>query len=163
MEIGDILLFYPESRFTRIISFLTNSDYSHVGIYFGEIDGVSVMYDINGMVLKPTAIKNVNRKYDVYRVKGGLSKENKEKIREFLLDKSGIVHYDYIQLVGFLNRILFGIDNIFNNPDMYVCSELIDLVYQYIGVDLVDKYKSGNVSPADLENSDKIDYKMTIY
>lgn len=152
LEVGDIILVKPYSLISRIIAFFTKSDYSHTAIVY-DIDDPVLIIDTDWIYTKIRPLKYYEDKgYNVYRVKEGLNKEDKLVIKQLMrhnLDKQ----YDYIQLISYLNRLVFKVNKIVNNPDKFVCSEMVDFFYNNIGIDLVSRYKNGNVTPEEISNS----------
>lgn len=152
VEVGDIVLVKPKGLLSKIIAFLTRSEYSHSCVVFRPTEPILILdIDWTKTRIRPLSYYN-DRGYDIYRFIGELSFVQKEKMKNWMLEHIG-VEYDYIQLISFLNRILLRINKIFNNPNKFVCSEMVDRLYNSIGIDLIPKYKTGNITPEDLRNS----------
>jgi uncharacterized protein YycO len=151
LEVGDIVLVKPSGLLARIISFLTKSDYSHTAIVFDPEEGL--IMDTDWVATNLSLLKIYNQRgYDIFRLKEGLSENNKQKVKKWIIDNIG-VPYDYLQLFSFTNRFVLGIKKIINLPDKYICSEMADRMYQSIGIDLVPEFSTGDVAPEDLRCS----------
>ena len=159
LETGDIVFIKPKGILSWIISKLTKCNYSHVVLIYKELNPQLIM-DTDWSYTRLRKLDYYKeRGYSIYRIKGGLDTSQKTLIKLWMqknLDKK----YDYIQLFSFLNRIVFKMDKIFNNPDMFVCSEMVDRAFSDIGIDLVDRYELGDVTPDDLIKSPLIEKKI---
>jgi hypothetical protein len=157
LQTGDIILFYPTGFISSTIAELTDSKYSHTGIYYGKLHGKHLFYDIDWTDSKFILYENVDRDFDVYRYKDELNRTQKANIQASMvkrLNKS----YDYTQLFSSGFHIIFGLEAITNNPNKYLCSELIDLLYYDINIDLNVHVKKGNTIPEDLAETIKTKY-----
>lgn len=150
LKTGDILLFKPTNIFTKIIAKLSRSEYSHAGVVYGDLHGKKMMFDIDWTKSKIAPI-DYDRDFDVYRPTT-LSDPRRERLKGAIINMLN-KQYDYIQLVGFLNRLYFRSNKIFNNPNKFVCSEIVDVVFDMVGIDLLVRYKKGNVTPQNLADS----------
>ncbi|MBO8161170.1 MAG: hypothetical protein H0Z24_05990 [Thermosipho sp. (in: Bacteria)] len=152
LKVGDIVFIKPKGFISTLIAKLTKSEYSHVAIIYSTNNPPSILDATwEGTKIRPLSYYD-DRGYDIYRLKEELNNFDEFLIRNWILNNID-VKYDYIQLVSFLNRIIFHVNKIFNNPDKFVCSEMVDRLYKHLGIDLVPQYKDGNVTPEDLKNS----------
>lgn len=177
LEIGDILLLPTKEvetykilasilgyKITDLVVNVTDQDYLHAEMYIGN--GYIMASWLNGVHIAQYPIQLLS-KFDVYRHR---SKRVKALIREHLQDdfKDFIAGrstkyinkpYDLQSLI--LNTVseLAGLvvdeerfENSlgYDNPDRFICSELIARIYHDVGVDL--KRNLEFVSPDDLAN-----------
>lgn len=159
LQTGDILLHKGKRWTSRIIKWFTKSPYTHVAIAYDENRIFEI--DINK---KLSVYKlDTSLEYEVYRVKGGLSKETKCLLRNKMIERK-------IQMKGYDWAMLFslGLSKMFKKPillDMknhVICSEIVDMLYGEIGIDLVSDAILGHIVPSDIINSDEIECLGTI-
>jgi len=157
LQTGDIILFYPTGLISSMIAELTNSKYSHTGIYHGKLHGKHLFFDIDWTNSKFTLYENIERNFDVFRYKDELNRTQKDNIQASMvkrLNKS----YDYDQLFTSGLKVIFGLELITNNPNKYLCSELVDLLYYDINIDLNVNVMKGNTTPENLAETIKTKY-----
>lgn len=156
LQIGDIVFFKRKNFFASLVSRITKSPYSHVAmvIYPGY------MIEANWYKKSNIVAFEYNPEYmEAFRIKGGLSHSQ----QMIVLNKSGKQlgkTYDYPQLFEYVLEYLFKarfFDSFLNSKNLIICSELIDDIYDEISIDLVPDRAKGNVTPADLVNSDLIE------
>lgn len=126
---GDILLFKSKNPLSKLICFVTNSKYSHVGVYYGELGGRGFFAEALawGVVLTPVDIVPVG-KYDVFRVLDYYSL-SREILQERIIKYLG-VGYDYVGLLGIALEELKLVDkNLLQNPKLLFCSEFLSKVW----------------------------------
>lgn len=148
METGDIVL--KKARgVTRVVGWFTDSKYSHVAMIYDY----PIIVHSHALGVKPWDVYS-QEPYDLYRIKGGLSDEEKAELQEIckeILKKD--IKYDYIQLLSYAYYALAGGDNKLVNPRRFICSEFVDRVYKRLGYTLVPDRKLGDCTPADLARS----------
>lgn len=147
LETGDLIM----EKGTGIIDWgvkkVTNSEYSHVAL----------VYDypliIQSHLLSGVHITNIDEigEYDVYRYKGGLSKSQKKIVKESSIQYLGI-DYDLFQIFGYLWTAIFEGRNKFNNPNLIICSELVDLVYNKLKIYILRDRFLGDITPEEVIN-----------
>ena len=145
---GDVVL--KKGRgITRVVGWFTDSKYTHVGLVYER----EIIVHSHALGVHPWDIYDLEP-YDLYRIKGGLSEEERSQFKEILLDEiKKNIKYDYGQLIAYGYYALFGGENKLNNPKHYICSELVDRVYKKLGYELVPGKLLGDVTPADLARS----------
>jgi hypothetical protein len=146
-EIGDILFVRGETPVvSSLIKSFLHSEYSHVAIAVGpnEICEIDVFQN---MRILPNPYTN----YDVYRYKQGLSIEQKKQLHRFLMQKTITnTGYDWGKIAELLIRHFLHWNVLIDEKNRYICSEVIDVAYQTIGIDLLPAFLTGDVTPADL-------------
>lgn len=148
------MLFHSEGVVNGLISLITRSKYSHAGIYFGEIEGREFFAEVDWVPSSLNPLDAEKRDYDIYRIEG-LTHEDRKKIKKSIIDNLGI-EYDYRQLISFPLKFISGLDRfVFNNPNKYICTEFIDVVYHSVGINLVEGEELGLVTPKKLATIDK--------
>lgn len=148
------MLFHSEGMINGLISLITNSKYSHAGMYFGEIEGREFFAEVDWVPSSLNPLDCEKRDYDIYRIEN-LSDEDRKKIKESIIDNLGI-EYDYGQLISFPLKFISGFDRfVFNDPNKYICTEFVDVVYYSAGINLVKNEELGLITPKKLANIDK--------
>lgn len=154
MRTGDLILFKPENIFSRLISILDGSGYSHIGVIYGEVYGEVLINHVDEGNSKLVSLSSMrDRDYDVYRVKG-LRDSQLEEVQEEIINQLG-VEYDILQLLSYLLKIL-QIGRLYNNKKKYVCIELIDVIFSKLGFDLIPTQETGYVTLNNLIKSGNI-------
>ena len=161
----DVLLFKPSSNgsmgfFERSICAITNSKYCHVGVLLeaGYKNTVAQAYTEGfwigdyGSELQDLILKG---KCDVYRVKYGLEKSQETALTTFCTDIKG-KPYDWGDIISIAIYRLTGKKVILGNPNMYICSEAIDLAFTHAGINLCPEIESSLVSPGDIARSEEL-------
>lgn len=158
MRVGDLIFAYPSSFIGKMIAKKTNSRFSHVALYIG-----------NGEVIESDAFITTHRvklldtpygkegRYEVMTCRR-LTAKQRIGIRKYALSKIG-TRYDYIQIPAILIRLSTGIQlSWLDHPHRYICTELIYESYQYKGIDLLEGYPGGSVSPEELRWSERLEF-----
>jgi len=143
IETGDLILTRGDGPYSKAIQWFTDSEYNHVAIALSSFTLIEAKLTVE---TNPISIYD---DFDVYRKIGGLTKEEKEKMIEFLLDKHG-TKYDVFQIMGYIHQALFGGENKFNDPRYVICSELGDNAYLNLGYDVRSDIKKGDCRPCDI-------------
>jgi hypothetical protein len=150
--IGDVVFFRKDSSFiSRMIAFMTKSDYSHVGIIvaYDELTGLATIIESDRFVnTRINRLQIDDEKHVVYTT-GNKSKEQVDRIIKFAHEALG-AKYDYFQILGLFLSLLSKGDRYFNSANRYICSELIDLAYYKAGVKRLTDMNIGNISPQEL-------------
>lgn len=154
LQPGDIILVKGQSLFSKGVKLFTKSDYTHTTMMISDKQMIEANFY--------KKVNIVDFKYDpktmeIYRYKGGLSVSQQINVVQSsyeMLDK----YYDYLQIVWYM--IEFFIGRHYNSPfhldNFIICSELIDVAYTNIGINLVPDREKGNVTPDDLFKSNLI-------
>lgn len=159
LQTGDILLHKGNRWTSRAIRWVTGSPYTHVAIVFDEKRVFEI--DIN----KCLSIYELDTSlsYEVYRYNEGLSDEMKRTLKAKMVErKSKIKGYDWLKAVS------LGFTKIFKKPffldanNYVICSEITDMIYGDIGIDLVPNAIIGHVTPGDIASSPNIKLAFTI-
>lgn len=150
---GDVL-FYKKTDFfiSKVIAFLTKSDYTHVAIIINYNEETNIVTVVESNRFTKTKISQIflDDNYVIYTIPNK-TKEMQDKILKFA-DLSLGKKYDYLQVLGLFFSLLFkkGRNEYFNNKNKYICSELIDLAYYQAGVPRKNQLNIGNVTPFEL-------------
>jgi hypothetical protein len=150
LETGDILFIRGNGEFSfLIIKRLLNSEFSHVAIVVEK----KLIFEVNYKQIQ--IIENPYKKYELFRIKTGLTKIQKEQIKKFLYAKCLVNEgYDWWRIVSFAFEKFLKYHLVIHRPNRYICSEIIDKAFQQIGIDLVLNRVTGDVTPVHLLTSD---------
>lgn len=146
---GDIILVRGDTPIiSRAIRWFTGSKYTHAGIAVTS----NIIYEID--VFKKLDVRLLtHHDYDVYRLKEDLTIEQQIELKLYAINKiKESKGYDWFRIIQFaLEKI--GIKLHLNNKKRYVCSEIIDELYNHVGIDLIPNRTDGEVTPADISGS----------
>jgi len=151
MKAGDILLFHRNTGFSKLISWGTNSIYTHVAVCVNA--DMNLAIEAQGRV-RGEDIRRM-RDYDVFRVKEDYPYELDDVV-SFLVGKLNS-KYDYLGVIflGFLKLIRFKRSaNKWQKKNDYFCSELVSTAFRIGGLDLVENVGDSVTSPADIAKSE---------
>jgi uncharacterized protein YycO len=128
---GDIIFVRNNNWFTtNLITFFDKGRFSHVAIAVSDTHVVEAQWG--------TKVRIIPFYYgqDEYAVVDlGLTQEEREKVSDIALTMTG-KWYDYPQLFGYAFKKILGKKNgrnIFNNPNNWICSELVYYMLVSIG------------------------------
>lgn len=129
MKYGDILFFKSTSWKGKFIAFCDGSPFSHVGMYWGEKDGVPLFVDANvdGVRIRP--LKREWYNFIAIDPKKPIDHE----LGQLVLDHYG-AHYDWKHLLqlGF-EKLTFGLYKLpKTDAKKFICSELVNHVYGFM-------------------------------
>lgn len=159
MEAGDLIFVKGDCFPSRLIRFFLKSDYTHVTIAMDDTHICEV-----DIFTKMKVMKNPYSEFDLYRLKRNLTEKEKEELTNFLIEKcKSSKGYDWWRLVSIGIKMYFRWNLIIHEQDRYICSEIIDKAYQYIGIDLVKERVTGDVTPLHLMDSPQINLVHTKY
>lgn len=148
---GDVILVRGNTPvISRMIRWVTGSEYTHVGLAVNE--DLILEIDIN----RDLAIRPISRHedYDVYRYRHGLDPKQIKNMREIALHAALINKgYDWVRILQFACEKLFYSKKAFHDKNRVICSEFIDNIYAYVGIDLVPDKQDGNVTPGQISAS----------
>lgn len=142
----DMIFYKGKTPISKAIRFLTKSEYSHCAILLDSMHLIQLDWNT------PTSIKHIDyhiQDYDVYELTIDLSKDEEQKIIEYIIQRIS-TEYDFVFIISRFFNILFG-TKIYNSKDKYNCDELIVEAFRSIGINLID----GDVklSPSELAKS----------
>ncbi|MBD1378958.1 C40 family peptidase [Metabacillus arenae] len=158
LKIGDILLVRGDGFISPLIKRFLDSEYSHVAIALEN--GKICEVDLN---VKMKIIDNPYFEYEVFRYKEGLNNEQMQKINAFLRKKcKSSIGYDWWRILSLMIKKYTKLELIIHHPNRYVCSEIVDQAYQYIGIDLVPESMTGDVTPVDLLKSNSFKHVHSV-
>ncbi|MGD7021788.1 YiiX/YebB-like N1pC/P60 family cysteine hydrolase [Rossellomorea vietnamensis] len=149
METGDIVFFKGESWISSLITSLTGSSFSHVALAVNDEKVIEADRFIKCRIRKINAEEIVTLK----RVKGGLTKEEKNQLLNLVPDYLGRP-YDYGAIARWFFRLLFKWElPIVDKANALYCTELVDRLYMQIGKDIVPGAQIGDITPFHLEST----------
>jgi hypothetical protein len=174
LQEGDIILYRfggPRDFTGGVISHMTSSPYSHAEIHIKDgydisagalgvtfVDGYS--HNVNGK--KPVVgMKRLYPKMDIFRVKGGLTREQR-LIIEAKAYQSLLLPYDYASLFFFPFIRPKSVARRAGN-EAYMCSEITAWCYENAGIDLIKDSPAAIEAPGDLGRSDMVEYVGTFW
>lgn len=148
---GDIMVSRQNTIISKIICFITRSEWSHTSIYL-EDDIIISSVPLKGVCFGKVTDGKV-RKY--YRIKD-IDNEKSKLIANYAVSKLG-KPYDFIQAIVLGCRIIF--DKVLKrgkdySPDKFICSELVAEACASQGV-FFGKYVD-NVLPSVIANSELV-------
>lgn len=109
-------------------------------------------------------MKNPYSEYSLYRVEKPLTEEEKKELVLFLKKKCKTSKgYDWWRILSLCLQKYFRFNIIIHAQDRYICSEIIDKAYQHIGIDLVEDRVTGDVTPLNLLQSEKLKHVYSSY
>lgn len=149
MQPGDVVFCSRNSPYSQLVKFLTKSKYGHVMLAIAPQIVVEAV-PLWGVRLASACQYDTFDVFNIYRCQNITDKQIKA-ICDFALNKIG-KSYDYPLLM----RIFFRIKDItrlfFNNPNTWICSELVDAAYKAAGIDLLPNQDSA-ITPEELSKS----------
>lgn len=158
MQVGDIIFAYPSSLAGELIAKRTNSRFSHVAVYVGN--GRVVESD---MFIKTHKVRLMDTpygksgRYEVMTCRN-ITPRQRKLIMVYVLSKLG-TKYDYKQIAAILIRLTTGIRlESLNHPHRFICTELIYEAYKYAGIELLEGYPGGSVSPEEMRWSEHLEF-----
>jgi len=154
MKAGDLVFFKSTSLIGRIITKLTKSEFSHVAMATDETHIIESNYYIKTREIELTPDRASH--IAIYRV-NELTPEQAERVVQFARMLIG-TPYDFVGILVWFIRLLFkwNIPNLVNDLNRMWCSELVDVAYSSVGIDLVPEQPYGDVTPEDLVKSSKV-------
>jgi len=153
MQVGDIILVSGQSIVSKLIRKIVGSKWTHAAIYVGN--GTIIEIDWNS---KTELVKNYypesDFEYVILRAKRPLEFWQRKKIIQTAIkfDRSGS-RYDWFVLFGLLLKRKYPrIPYNLNSENDYICTELIDKIYQEAGIRLFPK-NNGSIYPHEFMNN----------
>jgi len=164
MEQGDILLFKGEDGISKLISWGTNSKYTHVAVCVVPEMNLAIEA-ISGGGVRARDIKNITQEYDIYRIKEGHA-YNLNKTIAFLVgklnlryDHFGVAFLGLLKLLAKLGLPLKQKANKWQKDRDYFCSELCyEAFFLGGGLDIVPDITEADItSPGDIAESEVLE------
>lgn len=152
--LGNVLFFKKtDSWISMLISKLTKSEYTHVGLIVGydeKTNAVTIIESDRFSVAKERQLIIDEKKHFIYTVPNK-TKDMEEKIVKYAYQCIGI-EYDYIQVLWLFFSLIFKYDrySFFNNANRFICSEIIDLALLKSGAKRLNPMNVGNITPQEL-------------
>jgi hypothetical protein len=151
--VGDVVFFRKTNSFvSRIIAYVSKSEYTHVGLIVNhdEVTGITTIIEVDRFVKTKESKIQLSNDHILYSIPVK-SDEMISRILEYAYRNIG-TKYDYIQIFGLALSLLFNGERhpIFNSANKLICSELIDLSYYKAGVERKNTLNIGNVTPQEL-------------
>ena len=138
---------------SKLISRITNSEYSHVGIIVGYNEETQVATVIESDRFVETRVNSIVLSDDLHVVfsVGDMTDETRDNVVEYAFRSVG-KKYDYFQIIGLFFSLLFKRNRFayFNSANKLICSELIDMAYLSSGVTRRHSKNIGNITPQEL-------------
>lgn len=148
MHTGDIVFFKGESLISKIISKLTKSPYTHVAVVIMN----EVILESDRFIETRLRPLHDDEIYTIMRCE--LNSAQKEMIIANSINFIG-KKYDYLQIAKWFFKLTFNFDGkgLVNNANRVYCSELVDILFKSVGIDLLPDKQDGDVLPSDLLKS----------
>lgn len=146
MALGSLIFVKSSSPISVLIRWISKGDYSHICLSMNDNHSIIIESD----VWKRLKVrKNQYKKYKVVDVE--LNDEQRLQLLYFVMSKYH-AKYDYFYVLGLGLKMIGLIKNSigFDRRNRFMCSEIIDEGYSYIGVDLIPDKLDGDISPSDL-------------
>lgn len=150
---GDVLLFKGTTPIiSPLIRWATNSEYTHVAIAVSE----DLVYEID--IDRRLAIHPIREgQYDVFRYRYGLTPHQRAQLTSHAIRRAKKSRgYDWFKILSFGLEKIFRFPIIFNEINNEVCSEIVDYLFDDIGIDLVPDRERGHVTPAHISASPEL-------
>jgi uncharacterized protein YycO len=141
---ADIIIYKATGIVGRLIGFISHSEYTHVSIYLSE----NRIIESTWKGVKINKFKD-EKGMEIYSFTN-LTEDDREKIIQYIMSKINS-KYDYSLLLTIIFERWFGIKPA-DRQDSYICSELIDMAYNSIGIDIF-KGRYLNPTPQELQNA----------
>lgn len=150
IQTGDIILVKGKTPIiSPLIKWFTNSPYTHVGLAVTP----ELIYEIDinkDLAIRPLAYED----YDVFRYAEGLSEQQQVDMKWYALKRANENKgYDWLRIVAFAFERIFRMPFVFHEMNRVICSEIVDNLYNYVGIDLLPDRMDGHVTPAQLATS----------
>ncbi|MEK6881322.1 MAG: YiiX/YebB-like N1pC/P60 family cysteine hydrolase [Nanoarchaeota archaeon] len=140
MKFINVLLFKGKGIISSLIRWQTGSIYSHAAVL---LDDNTLVESWQGDGVRKKKITNWDN-VDTFKVR--VSQRQYNKIVEFLESQIG-KKYDYWAIIRFISRSRFP------ENDKWFCSELVYEAFKQVGINLLERIESYEVSPGLLARS----------
>lgn len=133
LEVGDLILMKGNGTFSRLVSFSTKSEYTHVCVYIG----FGAVLDVDGFRKASIRTLPASGGFEVHRLKRELRHFEKTCV---LLEAMSLIDetkgYDWGEAVTlFFKRIGLNVKKI-GHAKRHLCTELCIELYRRVGVDV---------------------------
>lgn len=145
-QTGDVVLEKGESPLSEIVQKVTHSPYSHVAMIYEY----PVIIHAHALGVHLREIQSLDT-IDIIRKKGGLSHTEKKKLKKVALEIYIGKEYDVTQFMG--------LGKYFDHPELMICSELIDDLFNELNYNINPDKKTGKITPKEI----KTDFFKYIY
>jgi hypothetical protein len=133
MKCGNIVFVRGNSLLSKAIEHF-DGKFSHVFLCLSENAILEAQYSTKSCIVP---FHYQNQEYEIVDL--NLSRSQKQRVQELGLSLIG-KKYDYIQIISYLIRDIIDRDfKIINNPNNLICSEVIEIILQDIGIIPNDK------------------------
>jgi hypothetical protein len=121
IKAGDIIFVKNNGIFSSLIRFFDKGRFSHVCIATSDTHVIEAQYGTKARIIPFYYGKDEYVVIDL-----NLSKEETKRVVEVALEMTG-TWYDYTQILGYAVKKIFKLKskNLFNNPNNWICSELV--------------------------------------
>lgn len=144
MKAGDIIFVKGDDSISKIIEFFDKGRFSHVAIAISESEVLEAQW-----FTKSRITPFYYNRYEVLDL--GLSESHRNMINKISYSLIGH-YYDFIQVLSyFIKDTINKKFKVINNPNNYICSEIIEVLLQKIGV-IPNEKKLRNLTPNELYN-----------
>lgn len=147
IKAGNIIFVKNNGIFSNIIRYFDKGRFSHVCIATSDSHVIEAQYGTKARIIP---FYYGQDEYVVIDL--NLSKEETDKVVGIALTMTG-KWYDYPQIIGFAIKKIFGLKskNLFNNPNNWICSELVYHMLVSIGK-INSKEQLNDLTPNQLYN-----------
>lgn len=144
---GEIIFVKNNGLFSNLIRYFDKGRFSHVCIATSNTHVIEAQYGTKARIIPfyygqdEYVVMNLN-----------LTEEEINKVVDVALTMTG-KWYDYPQIIGYALRKIFGLKskNLFNNPNNWICSELV--YHMLVSIGKIDKDETLNdLTPNQLYN-----------
>lgn len=132
MKAGDVIFIWDDSLLSKLIRYFDGKGkFSHCVIMVSDTEVLEAQYSTKSHIIPFS--------YDNYEIVDlGLSDTQRKRVQELSHTLTGH-RYDFIQIISYLIRDIFRKFRIINNPKNYICSEIVEILLQEVGVIQNDK------------------------
>lgn len=144
-EVGDVILEKGDGLLSGVVQLATDSPYSHVAVIYNY----PTIIQSHALGVHLREIQSLGT-VDVMRIKGGLNNKEKKQLQKVAIEKYIGKPYDYFQFTG--------AGKYFDQPNMQICSELFDEIYNELGYDVATGKELGKITPAESSKSELFEF-----
>ncbi|MFC9727554.1 MULTISPECIES: YiiX/YebB-like N1pC/P60 family cysteine hydrolase [Bacillus cereus group] len=131
MRQGDIVFLQGKSLISKAVRFFDKGTFSHVAIAMSETHILEADFDT-----RVSIVPLDKKQYNIIEVIDlGLNQEERSRVVDMGTKVIG-KKYDYMQIIWYILDKLLGLKgkNRLNNPNNYICSELVFVVLEEAGI-----------------------------
>ena len=159
---GDVLMYMGNSLLSKLIRFVTKSNYSHAGIAVWWNDRLMVLEAVGkGVILTPMSknVSHYNGWVDWLTATKPISKPKRLRMVQFAQKELG-KEYSKWKLIIFGYILILGKDkdkrDKLRQANKLFCSQYVAQIYNSAGIDLKEGVSDRFTSPKDIAHSDKL-------